>query len=109
MIASFQSRSFSRTSNIYSINNHCTVLPEQMKSTHVVLFGRGIPAAAWKNIPSWYVVSKNDHAINPELERFMAKRMGAKVTELETSHVSFISQPAKIAEIIEEAAGMPSQ
>jgi pimeloyl-ACP methyl ester carboxylesterase len=69
-------------------------------------FGETQAVAAWKSVPSWYVVSTQDHAINPDSERFMAKRMGAKTTEIEASHVSFISQPAKIVEIIEEAAGM---
>jgi pimeloyl-ACP methyl ester carboxylesterase len=72
-------------------------------------FGEPITAAAWRNIPSWYAVSKSDHAINPDSERFMAQRMGAKITEIEASHVSFISQPAEIARIIEEAAGLPAQ
>jgi pimeloyl-ACP methyl ester carboxylesterase len=67
-------------------------------------FGETQAVAAWKTIPSWYVVSKNDHAINPDSERFMAKRMNARTTEVEASHVSFISQPAKIADIIEDAA-----
>jgi pimeloyl-ACP methyl ester carboxylesterase len=67
-------------------------------------FGETQAVAAWKTVPSWYVVSKNDHAINPDSERFMAKRMNARTTEVEASHVSFISQPAKIADIIEEAA-----
>jgi pimeloyl-ACP methyl ester carboxylesterase len=67
-------------------------------------FGETQAVAAWKTVPSWYVVSKNDHAINPDSERFMAKRMNARTTEVEASHVSFISQPVKIAGIIEEAA-----
>lgn len=68
-------------------------------------FGEQLPAVAWKTIPSWYAVSSEDHAINPDSERFMAKRMGAKTTEIAASHVSFISHPGKIAEIIKEAAG----
>jgi pimeloyl-ACP methyl ester carboxylesterase len=72
-------------------------------------FGETQTVAAWKTVPSWYVVSTQDHAINPDSERFMAKRMGAKTTEIEASHVSFISQPAKIVKIIEEAAGMPTK
>ena len=64
----------------------------------------GEPLAAWKTIPSWYAVSALDHAINPDSQRFMAKRMNARTTEIEASHVSFISQPEKIVKIIEEAA-----
>jgi pimeloyl-ACP methyl ester carboxylesterase len=61
--------------------------------------------AAWRSKPSWYAVSTEDRTINPELERFMAKRMGAKTIELKASHVSLISQPQAIANLILEAAG----
>lgn len=67
-------------------------------------FVEPIPAAAWKTIPSWYIVSAQDNAINPDLERFMAARMKAKTTELKASHVSFISQPKEIVKIILLAA-----
>jgi len=59
---------------------------------------------AWKTKPSWYVVAKSDKAINPELERFMAKRINAKTTEIEASHVVMISHPKEVLNIIEEAA-----
>ena len=68
------------------------------------VFTASVPVAAWKTIPSWYVVSKQDHAINPDLERFYAKRMNAHTTEVDASHVAFISHPAEIAKVIEEAA-----
>ena len=61
--------------------------------------------AAWRSKPSWYAVSTEDRTINPDLERFMAKRMGAKTTEVKASHVSLISQPEVIANLILEAAG----
>jgi pimeloyl-ACP methyl ester carboxylesterase len=61
--------------------------------------------AAWRSKPSWYAVSTEDRTINPDLERFMAKRMGAKTIELKASHVSLISQPQTIANLILEAAG----
>ena len=61
--------------------------------------------AAWRSKPSWYAVSTEDRTINPDLERFMAKRMGAKTIEVKASHVSLISQPATIANLILEAAG----
>lgn len=68
------------------------------------VFTASVPVAAWKTIPSWYVVSKQDHAINPDLERFYAKRMNAHTTEIDASHVAFISHPKEIAKVIEEAA-----
>jgi pimeloyl-ACP methyl ester carboxylesterase len=61
--------------------------------------------AAWRSKPSWYAVSTEDRTINPDLERFMAKRMGAKTIEVKASHVSLISQPDTIANLILEAAG----
>src|SRR5262249_48978988 len=61
--------------------------------------------AAWRSKPSWYAVSTEDRTINPDLERFMAKRMGAKTIEVKASHVSLISQPDRIANLILEAAG----
>jgi pimeloyl-ACP methyl ester carboxylesterase len=61
--------------------------------------------AAWRSKPSWYAVSTKDRTINPDLERFMAKRMGAKTIEVNASHVSLISQPETIANLILEAAG----
>jgi pimeloyl-ACP methyl ester carboxylesterase len=60
--------------------------------------------AAWRSKPSWYAVSTEDRTINPDLQRFMAKRMGAKTIEVKASHVSLISQPETIANLILEAA-----
>src|SRR5262249_34740501 len=61
--------------------------------------------AAWRSKPSWYAVSTEDRTINPDLQRFMAKRMGAKTIEVRASHASLISQPETIANLILEAAG----
>ena len=68
-------------------------------------FGATVPAPAWKTIPSWYVVSRQDRALNPDLERFYAKRIKARTTEVDGSHVAFISHPDVIARVILEAAG----
>jgi pimeloyl-ACP methyl ester carboxylesterase len=59
--------------------------------------------AAWRNKPSFYAVSSEDRTINPDLERFMAKRMGAKTIEVEGSHLALISQPDAITNLILEA------
>ncbi|MGC4045536.1 MAG: alpha/beta hydrolase [Armatimonas sp.] len=67
-------------------------------------FGQSVPNPAWKTIPSWYLVGKEDQAINPELERFFAKRMGATTREISSSHVPFVSQPKVVVQLIEEAA-----
>jgi len=61
--------------------------------------------AAWRSKPSFYAVSTEDRTINPDLQRFMAKRMSAKTIEVKASHVSLISQPDVIAALILEAAG----
>ena len=61
--------------------------------------------AAWRSKPSFYAVSTEDRTINSDLERFMAKRMGAKTIELKSSHVSMISHPVEITDLILEAAG----
>jgi len=68
------------------------------------VFGATVQDAAWKTIPSWYIVSQDDKAINPDAERFYAKRMNAKVTEIKASHVAFLSHPAEVARVIEQAA-----
>src|ERR1022692_1282643 len=59
--------------------------------------------AAWRSKPSFYAVSTEDRTINPDLERFMAKRMGAKTIEVKASHVSMISHPDEITGLILEA------
>jgi pimeloyl-ACP methyl ester carboxylesterase len=61
--------------------------------------------AAWRSKPSFYAVSTEDRTINPDLERFMAKRMGAKTIEVKASHLSLISRPDEITGLILEAAG----
>lgn len=60
--------------------------------------------AAWRSKPSYYAVSAYDRTINPDLERFMAKRMGAMTIELKSSHLSLISHPDAISRLILEAA-----
>ena len=61
--------------------------------------------ASWRTKPSFYAVSTEDRTINPDLQRFMAKRMAARTIEVKASHVSLISQPDAIATLILEAAG----
>jgi pimeloyl-ACP methyl ester carboxylesterase len=49
-------------------------------------------------------VSTEDHAINPDLQRYYAKRIGATTTEIKASHVPFLSHPKEVARVIEAAA-----
>jgi pimeloyl-ACP methyl ester carboxylesterase len=72
---------------------------------HKALLAGKTTHAAWRSKPSFYAVSTEDRTINPDLERFMAKRMGAKTIEVKASHLSLISQPDTITKLILEAAG----
>ncbi|MET0634516.1 MAG: alpha/beta hydrolase [Chitinophagaceae bacterium] len=60
--------------------------------------------AAWKDKPTWGIVSTGDKSINPIILKNMYKRAGTTVTELDASHVVYISQPVKVAKVIESAA-----
>jgi pimeloyl-ACP methyl ester carboxylesterase len=71
-------------------------------------FGATTKVAAWRTTPSWFVVAQNDNVIPPDLERFFAKRMGAKTTEIKSSHVVFMSHPKEVAAVIEAAASAPT-
>jgi pimeloyl-ACP methyl ester carboxylesterase len=66
--------------------------------------GAATTTPAWKAKPSFAIVATNDHAINPDLERFMYKRAGSNVTEIASSHAVYISRPAEVAAVIERAA-----
>jgi pimeloyl-ACP methyl ester carboxylesterase len=72
---------------------------------HKALLTGKTTQAAWRAKPSYYAVSTEDRTINPDLERFMAKRMGAKTIEVKASHLSLISHPEEITRLILEAAG----
>ena len=66
-------------------------------------FGEKVSVAAWKSKPSWYLVAGNDHMIQPALQRDFAKLIGAKVSEVKTSHVPQQSAPAQVAATILDA------
>jgi pimeloyl-ACP methyl ester carboxylesterase len=68
------------------------------------LFSGKTSNAAWRSKPSWYAVSTEDRTISPELERFMADRMKAKTIEVKASHLSLISHPQEITDLILNAA-----
>ena len=58
----------------------------------------------WKSKPSWFIVAKNDHTVHPDLQRFLAKRMGATVVETDSSHVIMLSRPDLVIDVIRKAA-----
>jgi pimeloyl-ACP methyl ester carboxylesterase len=65
-------------------------------------------AAAWKTIPSWYLLGRQDKAITPEAQRFMANRAGSETVEINSSHVSMVSHPKEVVDMIQDAAGQDS-
>jgi pimeloyl-ACP methyl ester carboxylesterase len=88
-------------------------LPEQEKklvwATHYApvadLFQQQkLDRTPWKSKPSWFIVAKNDHTVHPDLQRFLAKRMGATVVEVASSHVPMLSQPNVVLDVIRKAA-----
>jgi pimeloyl-ACP methyl ester carboxylesterase len=68
------------------------------------LFNQKVEGTAWRSKPSWYIVATKDHTIQPELERFVAKRMGATIFETDSSHVPMLSQPEFVLNVIRKAA-----
>ena len=68
------------------------------------LFNQKVEGVAWKSKPSWYIVAKNDRTVNPELQRFVAKRMGATTYEVDSSHVPMLSNPSLVIDVIRTAA-----
>jgi pimeloyl-ACP methyl ester carboxylesterase len=72
---------------------------------HRALLAGKTTHAAWRSKPSYYAVSTEDRTINPDLQRFMAQRMGAKTIEVQASHLSLISRPEEITRLILAAAG----
>ncbi|WP_405492784.1 alpha/beta fold hydrolase [Nocardia sp. NBC_00511] len=66
-------------------------------------FGEPATTAGWKTLPSWALVATKDHAIAPSLERFMAERAGAHISEVDSSHAIMISHPDVVVDLIEQA------
>jgi pimeloyl-ACP methyl ester carboxylesterase len=85
------------------------VLYAVQQPTAAALFGGRTTVAAWRTKPSWYAVSKLDETISPDLERFLAKRMKAHTVEVNAGHLSLVSHPREIADLILEAAGREKQ
>jgi pimeloyl-ACP methyl ester carboxylesterase len=68
------------------------------------LFNQKVDGTAWRSKPSWYVLAKQDRTVHPELQRFVAKRMGATVVEADSSHVPMLSKPNLVLDVIRKAA-----
>ncbi len=68
------------------------------------IFGDKITRPAWELKPSWYLVSESDRMIPAVTQRFMSKRIGAKVVSVQASHSSMVSRPVEVAKLISDAA-----
>ena len=62
-----------------------------------------IKSTPWKSKPSWYILTTQDHTVHPDLQRWVSKRMGATVVEVESSHVPMLSQPDFVLDVIRKA------
>ena len=68
------------------------------------LFNQKVEGVAWRSKPSWYIVANDDRTVNPDLERFVANRMGATTYEVDSSHVPMLSNPDLVIDVIRTAA-----
>jgi len=77
-------------------------------ATHIApaadLFDQKVDGTAWKSKPSWYIVATKDRTVQPALQRFAAQRMRAATSEVDSSHVPMLSNPALVLDVIREAA-----
>ncbi|SEW37099.1 alpha/beta hydrolase [Chitinophaga arvensicola] len=78
---------------------YATQLPAQQ-----TLFGEKSGAPAWKQKPNWFIITQNDKALSPDVQRFMAKRSHAVITEIASGHVVMQSHPEEVLQVIEAAA-----
>jgi pimeloyl-ACP methyl ester carboxylesterase len=79
------------------------VMAATQKPANGHIFEESVEAAAWETIPAWALVSTEDKTLHPDKIRFYAERMGATTSEIKSSHVSFISHPNAVINLIEEA------
>ena len=80
-----------------------SIMAAEQRPIDIAALGEPSGTPAWKTIPSWYLVAKDDHAIPPATERFMAQRAGATIREVRSSHVAMISRPDDVTDLILDA------
>jgi pimeloyl-ACP methyl ester carboxylesterase len=68
------------------------------------LFASNAEGVAWRSKSSWYIVGTHDRTVHPDLERFVAARMGATTRELDSDHVPMLSHPDLVLDVIRMAA-----
>jgi pimeloyl-ACP methyl ester carboxylesterase len=86
-------------------DNEAAVMAAVQRPLSVASFTESEGAAAWKTIPSWYLVCTEDQMIPPPAQEFLAKRMNATVRSVPSSHAPFMSRPQEVADIIALASG----
>ncbi|MEU1692159.1 alpha/beta fold hydrolase [Streptomyces hirsutus] len=83
------------------------VLAVTQRPAATTAFSEKAKVAAWKHIPSWFLVAKQDKTINPDQERFQAKRAGSHTVEINSSHVAMISHPEAVTDLVLQSATAP--
>ena len=76
---------------------------------HWSALGEVMGAPAWKSLPTWFLVADGDQAIPPDAQRQFAPRVGATSVEIATNHVSMVSHPDDVLQLIKKAAGAASR
>jgi len=66
----------------------------------------GTTATAWRTIPSWYLLARQDKTITPTAQRMMATRAGSTIVEIDSAHLSMLSHPNAVVDLIETAASV---
>jgi hypothetical protein len=72
------------------------------------LLNQKVEGTAWKSKPSWYVLARQDQTVHPDLQHFVSKRMKAATTEVTASHVTMLSKPEVVLDVIRKAASAVS-
>ena len=80
------------------------LLADTQRPAATAAFSEKAKVAAWRDIPSWFLVAKQDKTINPQQERFQAKRAHAHTVEINSSHVAMITHPGAVTDLIVRAA-----
>jgi pimeloyl-ACP methyl ester carboxylesterase len=81
-----------------------SIMATVQKPANAAIFGDPTTSVAWKTLPSWYLISTNDHMIPPSLQQFFASRMKATTISVPSSHASIVSHPLQVFELIQAAA-----
>jgi pimeloyl-ACP methyl ester carboxylesterase len=78
---------------------------ERLRPTPLVVFIEQCPIGVWPDVPSTYIVMRDDRAVGPEWSRSAAARIGADLVELDGSHSPFYSRPEELADVLVSMTG----